>query len=107
MRRPPLPPALSRKAERRLSAIESLLDQPLLFLLAWIQRRRGPRGGRLGPLLRGVRIAALVLKLAILGNLLGDHLSDMTVWMVATPECSTPAITVRVLVDLGTAFIGN
>lgn len=94
------PPPLTRKADRHLSAIESFLDQPLLFLLAWIQRKRGPRGGRLVPLLRGVRIAALVLKLAVLGSLLGDHLSDMTEWMVATPECSTSNITVRVFAGL-------
>lgn len=100
MNRSPLPPPLTRKADRHLSAIESFLDQPLLFLLAWIQRRRGPRGGRLGLLLRGVRVAALVLKLAVLGSLLGDHLSDMTEWMAATPQCSTPIVTVRVLVGL-------
>ncbi|MCU0753967.1 MAG: hypothetical protein MUE46_02445 [Xanthomonadales bacterium] len=100
MNRLPLPPPLTRKADRHLSAIESFLDQPLLFLLAWIQRKRGPRGGRLGLLLRSVRIAALVLKLAVLGGLLGDHLSDMSEWMAATPECATPTVTIRVLVGL-------
>lgn len=93
-------PPMSRKADRHLSAIESFLDQPLLFLLASIQRQRGPRAGRMATLLRSVRVAALVLKLAVLGDLLGDHLSDMTDWMVATPECSTPVVTVRVLVGL-------
>jgi hypothetical protein len=67
---------------------------------AWIQRRRGPRGGQPGALLRGVRVAALVLKLAVPGSLLGDQLSDMTESMAATPQCSTPLVTVRVLVGL-------
>lgn len=97
---PPLPPPLSRKADFHLSTAERLLDQPLLFLLAWIQRSRGPRNGPLARLLRGVRVAALVLKLAVLGGLLGDHLSDMADWMVATPECSSTVVTVRVLVAL-------
>lgn len=91
---------MSRKADRHLSAIESLLDQPLLFLLTRILRQPSPRAGRLASLLRGVRIAALVLKLAVLGGLLGDHLSDMADWIVATPECSAPIVTVRVLVGL-------
>lgn len=91
---------LTRQAERRLRAIEGILDQPLLALLAWIQRRRGPRGGRMAPFLRGVRVVALLLKLTVLGGLLGDHVADMTEWMVATPDCTSPIVTVRVLVGL-------
>ncbi len=91
---------LARQAERRLRAIEGVLDQPLLTLLAWIQRRRGPRRGRMAAFLRGVRIVALLLKLTVLGGLLGDHVADMTEWMVATPDCTSPIVTVRVLVGL-------
>lgn len=100
MTRSPSPPRLTRKADRHLSVIESFLDQPLLFLLAWLQRQHGPRGARLDPLLRGVRVAALVLKLGLLGGLLGDHLADMTEWMVATPTCSAPIVAVRVVIGL-------
>lgn len=85
MPRPSIASPLARQADRRLSAIEGALDQPLLTLLAWIQRRRVPRSGRLGLMLRGVRILALVVKLTVLGGLLGDHVAEVAEWMVKAP----------------------